>query len=398
MKRMIYIPLVLTAVLLLTSCEETVLDVNPPIASVEDARLDNEAQIPFLVTGIQSKFAEIYGALAVMSGALSDELVFDRTVPGATYPSYAELETGQITLTNASVQGDGLLVLGEYRLLADTLVARVGRITFTDESLRGYALYHAYLHGAIARYFWGAYFGLEPERGGGVINAGPFIPSADMYAQALTLLDLAIQNAPTPTDAAVASSLAARIHLIEGRFSEASAAAQAGLQQGDPSFSALYNTDQPNYWYFSAGSGRTQFVVDDRFPAYLQEHPAESARIPVVQVTQTRFRQDKYPELDSPLPFVTWQEMALIQAEVALRDGQAGPALDLVNTVRQSHGLADLDDLTLEGMLTERDKELFCMGIRLIDQRRLDIWHLPDGTWKYLPITQRERDSNPNLN
>ena len=390
---------VMTVMLLLfgAACEDAVLDVEPPIDSVEDDRLNREDQVPFLVTGVQAKFAQIYDQITMFAGGLSDELVFDRRVPGATYPTYAELDNGNITLANASVS-ETMLILGQLRLLADTLVTRVDRIAFTDPERRGNALYHGYFYGAIARYLWGAYFGLESERGGGVINSGPFIPSTEMYAQALDLLDLAVQNALTDYDARAALSLEARIHLLEGRYSEADAVARGGLNQGDAPLSALYSSDLANGWHYGAGAGRTQFVVDDRYVSYLTADPNEETRIPIVQVTQTRFRQDKYPELDSPLPFVTWQEMVLIQAEAALRDGQTGPALDLVNAVRQSHGLEDLDDITLEGLIVERDKELFCMGIRLLDQRRLDLWHLPDGTWKYLPITQRERDSNPNLN
>lgn len=390
---------VVTVMLLLfgAACEDAVLDVEPPIDSVEDERLNREDQVPFLVTGVQAKFAQTYDQITMFAGGLSDELVFDRSVPGATYPTYAELDNGNITLSNASVS-ETMLILGQLRLLADTLVTRVDRIAFTDPDSRGNALYNGYFYGAIARYLWGAYFGLEPERGGGVINAGPFIPSADMYAQALDLLDLAVQSAPTEYDERAALSLKARIHLLEGRYTEADAAARGGLKEGDVPLGALYSTDLPNGWHYGAGAGRTQFVVDDRYVSYLITDPDEEVRIPLVQKTQTRFRQDKYPELDSPLPFVTWQEMVLIQAEAALRDGQTGPALNLVNTVRQSHGLEDLEDITLEGLLVEREKEMFCMGIRLLDQRRTGDWHLPEGTWKYLPITQRERDSNPNLN
>lgn len=383
--------------LISAGCEDAVLDVEPPVSSVEDSKLDSETQIPFLVTGLHAKFAQTYGALSVFAGGLSDELVFDRTVPGATYPTYAEIESGMITLSNTSVEGDALLVLAELRLLADTLVTRTERIQFADPANKTYALYYAYFYGAVSRYFWGAYFGLEPELGGGVINAGPFIPSAEMYAQALDLLTLAQQNAPSAYEAKVAASLAARIHLIEGRYAEAAAAAANGLADGDPTYDALYNTDQANFWNYTAGSARTQFVVDDRYPAYVAEDPGESARVPIVQVTATRYRQDKYPLIDSPLPFVVWQEMALIQAEAALRDGQTETALDFINSVRQSHGLDDLDSINLDGLFVERDKELFCMGIRLLDERRSGNWHLPAGTWHYLPITQRERDSNPNI-
>jgi len=378
------------------ACEDAVMDVDPPIDSIEDSRLDSETQIPFLVTGLQARFASVYGRLSVFAGGLSDELVFDRTVPGATYPSYGELESGDIALGNTST-GNAMLLLAELRLMADTLITRVDRITFADESSKSYALHNAYLYGAIARYFWAAYWGLEEDQGGGVINAGPFIPSAVLYSDAIDQLALAMQFAPTPYDAKVASSLLARIHLQEERYADASAAAAAGLTDGDDSFSALFSTEVANFWHFAAGSGRTQFVADDRYVGYITDDPVEASRVPLTQVTAERYRQNRYPVSESPLPLLVWQEMALIRAEVALRDGQGQTALDLVNSVRQSHGLADLAAITLETLFVEREKELFCMGLRLLDQRRLGVWHLPDGTWKFLPISQRERDSNPNL-
>ena len=397
MKHSAYTAAVAVFLLFAIACEDAVLDVQPPVNSVEDERLETEGQIPFLVTGVLAKFAETYDDLTMLAGGLSDELVFDRSVPGATFPSFAELDDGNITLSNASVSNT-MLTLGQLRLLADTLVTRVDRIAFTDPAIRKYALYHGYFYGAVSRYLWGAYFGLTEEQGGGVINAGRFIPSADMYTQALDLLEQAVQHAPTAYDARAAMSLEARIHLLEERYAEADAAAREGLQEGDGPLSAMYSIDLQNDWYYGAGPGRTQFVVDTRYVSYLTADPGEESRIPLVQKTQTRFRQDKYSRPASPLPLVTWQEMALIEAEAALRGGQTDPALDLVNAVRQSHGLTALDDITLETLLVEREKELFCMGIRLLDQRRLGIWHLPDGTWKYLPISQRERDSNPNLN
>jgi hypothetical protein len=50
-----------------------------------------------------------------------------------------------------------------------------------------------------------------------------------------------------------------------------------------------------------------------------------------------------------------------------------------------------------DDLLKKRDKKLNFTGNLLIDQNRFDIWHLDAGTWHYLPITQRERDANPNI-
>jgi hypothetical protein len=84
-------------------------------------------------------------------------------------------------------------------------------------------------------------------------------------------------------------------------------------------------------------------------------------------------------------------------AELDVRDGNAAAALPRVNAVRASHTLAALAAIDLDGIYVERDKELFVTGVRLLDQRRFNRFHLPAGTWQFLPITDDERNNNPNF-
>jgi hypothetical protein len=51
----------------------------------------------------------------------------------------------------------------------------------------------------------------------------------------------------------------------------------------------------------------------------------------------------------------------------------------------------------MDDLIEEREREFFTQGLRLIDQRRFDIFHLPAGRFQYLPITQSERNQNENL-
>ena len=79
-------------------------------------------------------------------------------------------------------------------------------------------------------------------------------------------------------------------------------------------------------------------------------------------------------ERDSDIPLTKGTEMVLIRAEAQLRAGNLGPAVDLINEVRDHHGLddaaaADLD----EGwrlLMKERGLELWLEGRRLGDMRR----------------------------
>ena len=68
-----------------------------------------------------------------------------------------------------------------------------------------------------------------------------------------------------------------------------------------------------------------------------------------------------------------------------------------MNGVRASHGLSALAAADMDALMLEREKELFTMGLRLPDQRRFGTWHLAGGTWQFLPITQSERNINPNF-
>ena len=50
-----------------------------------------------------------------------------------------------------------------------------------------------------------------------------------------------------------------------------------------------------------------------------------------------------------------------------------------------------------QGGYAEREVELFATGARLVDQRRFDLGFDIPGPWRYLPITENERNQNPNL-
>ena len=114
-------------------CKDFVQSVEPPINSVNDDQLNSEDQMNFVITGVKGEMATLLGQLQVNSGGLSDELVFDRNIIGATYPSYDELETGKILFNNYNVEVT-FSSLSRLRLMADTLVVRIGKVTFKDTS------------------------------------------------------------------------------------------------------------------------------------------------------------------------------------------------------------------------------------------------------------------------
>ncbi|QXD14156.1 hypothetical protein GQ464_011890 [Rhodocaloribacter litoris] len=406
MKRRYLMPAVLLFLGVVTACDSFVEDVDNPIDSINDDQLTTESQVPFLIKGIQSRFSTTYDRLAVHAGGLSDELFFDQRVPNATFPTFQEFDEGDITLANNS--NDGVYNdLGELRFFADNLLTRIAEIQFEDADLQREAQFIGNFYGGVARYFYAAYYGLNPREGGGVIsenpdNPGPFIPSAQMYALALEKLEAA-RGFADDYHTRVINTLVARIHLLQGNFTQARAAAQQGLQEGDDPFLTLFSVDNDNYWWSQAGPGRTQWVVDFRYRGYVDADPAEAARIPLQAIQgndnppTTFYRQARYVNREDPLPFATWQENTLMLAELDLRDGNTASALNRINAVRASHGLEPLASADMDVLILEREKELFTMGLRLLDQRRFNRWHLGPDTWQYFPITQNERNINPNF-
>lgn len=386
-----------------TGCSEFVQDVEAPIDEVQDELID-ESQIPYVIIGLQQQFGQAYGQAAMLGDLLSDQCFFDTRVTNATFPTYLDIDQGNPRRDNNSTTG-AMLPLGRAYYISKDLIERVNRIgTFRNDAIRIQALYNAHLYGGLVRFVWASYYGVGPNEGGGFDEGGgPFVPSSRLYDRAVALWNEALRYAQNDLQRRTIYSLIARAHLYNGKYAEARAAAQQGLRRGDAPFRALYSTQDNNPWFFGGGRGRTQIVVDTRFwQRYLVDDPRESARIPVERAASapgtTFFRQAKYPDRESPLPIITWQENNLMLAELELRlGGSPATALSLVNEVRANYGLSPLTSVNLDVIYVERDKELFVQGQRLIDQRRFGRWHLPAGTWQYLEITDRERLSNPNM-
>jgi hypothetical protein len=402
-KQIIFLMLILSSLFIWNSCEDYATSVDPLIDRVEDERLTSESQTPFVVNGLKTRFATTHDQLCVIAGLLSDELLFDPNVPNATFPTFRDIDEGNITLDNNSVDGP-FNALGELRFFSDDIIRRVGEITFTDDALKNEALFNGNLFGGIARYLYAAYFGLSQEQGGGVIDNGPFIPSSEMFNLAIEKFQQAMTYADDAQKRLI-NSLIARIHLQKGDFTNAQSFALNGMVQGDEPFQSKHSILSDNYFWQQAGKGRTQAVLDARFKQYVVEDPAELARVPLDSIKGNNnvmyYRQGKYPNESAPINFMNWQENELMLAECEIRAGNTASALNRVNAVRASHGLSALASVDMKVLIVERDKELFVTGARLLDQRRLDAefktWHLPAGSWRYFPITERERNINSNL-
>ncbi len=394
----------------ITGCDSFVEDVDGPIDRVVSDSLDSQAQVPFLITGVKEGFNDAYDQTALNADLLSDAGQFNQAVQNSTFPTFGEIDRGEILFDNNTVD-NMYSAINEYRYGADDLLRRVDEtITFSSdaagaESERS-ARYAANFHGAIARYFLGTYFGTDATTGGAPIsldqnNPSAPIPTSELYAQADAKLATAAGLASTDYERRTINTLRARIALFGGNRGQAAQFAQNGLQSTDPDYTGNYASTSANDWWSNGGRGRTQVSIDSRFADYDAEDSrtlVERAPPAAASDTTPYYRQALYLMNSDPIPFLSWQENALILAEADLFDGgDSDDALDRINAVRASRELDELDSVDQDALIEARDRELFTQGLRLPDQRRFGIFHLAAGKQQYFPLTQTERNANPNV-
>lgn len=392
--------LILVLMFLVSACEDYVTDVDSFIDRVVDEDLDREDQVEFQLTGLDIATAYCVDDLFALSDALGDVLWFDKAkITGATYQSLDEIDQAEILDDNIT-SGQPYDNIAELRLMSEKLLDRVqNKITFEDQDLKNKTIFKCYLLSGYSKYLLGSYYGNERSVGGGTINLGELLPTNTLYDMAISDVKKALEVVEEGSyNAKVANSLLARIALFQGNYTEALAYADKGLVAGDPAYTTKYNSDQTNYYRDQAGESRVQLAIDFRFVDYVAADAEEAKRLQFeseVYKGFTFYKQTKYFDIVSEITLFDWQEINLIKAEIKIRNSEN--ADDLVNAVRVSHNMTSMvNNLDLNGLFVERDKELWLRGFRLIDQRRTNAFHIAGG-WQYLPIPRREKTKNPNL-
>ncbi len=433
---------VFVASMWLVSCANYVQNVEPLIDVIDDPLLNSQAQVPFIINGVNRQLALAASQMVTLAELQSDAFYFDTRVPNSTFPTFADIDACVPQLDNNS-SNNQWGTLGNYRFHADNLVERaLGKITFTSDAAgtaaRANALFNGYLHGGIVRYFYASYYGLNPNEGGGVIAGGPFIASQAMYDSAIARFNLALANA-NAVQARIVNTWIAKANLAAGRYPAARTAALAGMVRNDAAFTVLYDPGTiTNTWWTDGGRGRCQMIPDNRFEAYIRADSLEGRFFPATiagtiinavgsdadfaaSLTTRRLMlfgpltngglrfhmSGRFPNQNSAQVLASWQENELILAETAARNGDNAGALVNVNNVRTFHNLAARTVTNTDSIYIERDKQLFAQGTRIIDQRRFGRWHtstpqsggiaIATTAWRFLPIGLPERNVNQNL-
>ena len=109
---------------ILVACENYVNNVDPFIDRMVDEALNLESQVPLLKEGVIKAAHATTGEIFLMSDGLSDALVWDQNLSGATYTAFRELEETTLKDINSSTNG-AFYDLQYARALADNLINRI---------------------------------------------------------------------------------------------------------------------------------------------------------------------------------------------------------------------------------------------------------------------------------
>lgn len=399
----------LAGLLLLPACEDFVQGVDDPIDTANPASVQSEDQMQFFMDGVRGRFHITHDVTVVIAEGLSDALVFDQRATDATFPTFRDIDLGEITFENNSVDGP-FDQLGRALFLAEELLTTAANIDFEDAELQREVQYTGNIYSGLSYFYYASYYGLTTDRQGSTIDGGPFQSASELYATAIQRFTTALNNAPSAYFERVANSLIGRTHVYQGEFSAAQPFLEAGLVSGDAPFQSEHSLESQNAFDAQAGRSRNQFLVDPRFAEFIEENPEEANRIQIETLPEDElaagfkeddvYRQIRFGPADN-INIISWQENNLLLAELDIQGvSVTSSARELIDEVRVFHEISPLDagvTIDIDLLLEERDKELWLTANRLIDQRRYDRWHLPAGTWQWFPLTQDERNENETI-
>jgi starch-binding outer membrane protein, SusD/RagB family len=414
-----------TPLLWSVACQDltTLTQSNPGQLSAATAYVPANAQL--LVNGAAEDFWCAYTRYVVGSGLFTDELSvaisgsgnldFDRR----SFASNGPYGTGGCA---ANQQPPIYTTLSTARGSADTVLAKLRGWTDAEMPV---GVNRTRLIGQAAT--WAGYSLVLLGEGmcSASINIGPELTPAQLFAEAKTRFDAAIEAATTANDAAtvnLATLGRARTLLDQGQAAAAGADA-AKIPAGFVANTAAdaVNARRQNYSFLTINQNSWS-TVDPSFRG-LTLNGAPDPRVAVTDanrngtVSGTRiFTPDKYPAFGTVMPIARYAEAQLIVAEARVAAGDLTGAAAAINNARNTRtGMPQFSatGLTAAQMVTaileERRRELFLEGHRLGDLRRLSQPILPAagtvfpggggnyGALSCFPLPDVERINNPNI-
>ena len=128
----------------------------------------------------------------------------------------------------------------------------------------------------------------------------------------------------------------------------------------------------------------------------------EEIRMSGARVGKYEIKKGSLENLSNHFPLFRYADVLLMKTEAMIRQGKNGDSY--VNQIRQRAKVSTWSNTTLEMLLAERGREMFCEGHRRQDLIRFgkfnDAWWEKDASSperNIFPIPQWAIDANPNL-
>jgi hypothetical protein len=420
--------LCIAAVLMGSSCK---LDVVNPNAASDQQVLTTKAGIIALSIGLRQ-----YYSTTGLNNIMVSPCVTDREMKGvATFVNVIELEEGgsDISTPNANVLAYWSTMQEEMGM-CESIIDNAPKVAGLDAGTLSGVMAQAYLFKAMALSELAMAFE-QANLNTSTTTPVSFVPRAQVFAEAIRLLDLAVAsvtaNAPSATftssvtgnDFDLVNTLyayEARVHLMNGDWQ--AALDNAGKVDLTKTSKYDYSTLSPNPLYTVYNVTKSYFPrIHFGLPDSLY-YPGDQ-RLPFYFTTPNQvINGDTVGTLagfassqTGSIPVYTPDEMRLIQAEAILRlNGDPNQALTLINAVRTQtsgdpfginaglpaySGPVDYGDL-LDEVYKQRCAELYLFGLKWEDTRRFARPAPPANNSErnriFYPYPQQERVNNPN--
>jgi hypothetical protein len=378
-----------------------ITDVTNP-GPIQDEALETPSAGATVLVGLVSDIEVATGSVAYYAGVASTDLTAD-----ATQGWVQNMGAGRLLEEESSYIWDEAAAA---RWTAEQGIERLRRTQANPESsplIAAAHLWAGYAHRISGDFACVAVF-----------DGGPALPNAEYYERAIDHFE---------TAAAMATSIGATMDSI--RVAARAGLAQAHLILGNYADAATHAAVVPNgFLWVAHRSGNsvreqnrvwestilsTQATVFGTYSAALG--PAGDPRTRWVDLNKTGssgkhpyYQQQKYRDRADDIALAKGAEMRLIEAEVLLRGGQAGPAMDKINAVRAAAGVAPVTATTAPAAWVALDRErhltLWLEGRRLRDNARLSAPGLSSWSAEFMagrddcfPPSLNEVASNPNL-
>lgn len=416
-------------ILFVSSCE---LDQSNPNSATDEQVLNTREGIIALSIGIRQNYST-----NGLSNVMLAPTVTAREMKGiATFTNTLELEAGGTALPTANGNILGFWAAMQRQMgMSENLIEKAPSVAGIEPGLLSGIMAQAYLFKAMALTALATTFE-QANLNSSTTDPVQFVPRAQVFAEALRLLDLGINTiTATATSASFTSLVAgadfdlkntlyaykARVSLMSGDYAGAlSSANQVDLSKTSK---YTYTTLSPNPLYtiynvtksyrprdnFGLPEGLYE-AGDKRYDFYFTTPRDVINNDPVVTLTGFATSQT------TSIPVYLTDEIKLIKAEAILRtDGSLTDALALINEVRTQvsgdpfgvnaglppySGEVSRDALLLE-VYKQRCAELYLSGLKWDDTRRFNRPAPPGDNSErnriFYPYPDQERINNPNV-